>query len=307
MNWYVLGEMLFPSGQPEAKSRLYGIEMLTVWLMLAAFFGLAAAYLWGRRLHREWVAKRLRSAAEAQHTSPSAIHEGMPAHLEVITREGLRQGTAIVRAVHHRVIALSMPTDPQGNTIEIGTPLMVGLVGETAAYRFQTSVQDRRIVGGVPTLFVPCPPWIERVQRRAFFRVPVHLPTVVSPLATSAENEETGVETPVYRAVIEDLSGGGIRLKMTQPLTSGTRLRIRLPLYIYEEDSAVSNSLETVTFEARVLLCRFPSGAAQSSPTQPVRLHCEFLYISEEARNLIIRYCETVQRRTMRIAKTAED
>lgn len=272
-----------PAAGPDggaALARLAATEAALIGVLLAAGLALYAAFHAGRRAHRRWVAARLRSFAEAHVLSGDAIRAGMRAIVEVSGPNGVRRLRAEIGSAPPKTIGIGL-REGDGTVIPVGAPIRVTVLDHSSALRFQTIVQDRRLVGQVPTVFVPRPEWVEKVQRRSFFRVPVQLATAVT-----WRGEEAGSDRLVS-GVIDDLSAGGFRLALPMAVEPGTRITVRLPIV----------ALTGATFEARILRC-----ATDGRPTTPLpfRAHCEFLWISEETRSLLVGYCFDVQREWLR-------
>lgn len=247
---------------------LLGFGAAAVLTLAAASAGLAVGVVLRRRM-------RGGALAACRPVPADRVREGMPAILEAPRDGGMRRSAGMVRAVHRRYFALAVDTETA--PVAIGSPLFVTVADDSAAYRFAAAVTDRRVVDGVPTLYVRRPVWVERVQRRAFHRVPVHLPTAV--LLRPAE----GREPAVHRAVVQDLSAGGVRLAVPVAAPIGTRLRVRLPV----------EGLGEPGFEARVQRCDATPAGARFAYV----LGCEFVCIAEETREAVLRHCFDVERR----------
>lgn len=195
--------------------------------------------------------------------------------IETPTVVGIRASQSIVRSIQKRCIALAAPGDPEV-PICVGAPLSVTVQGDTALYRFHTTVLDRRVTDGVAVLYVERPARVEKVQRREHFRVCIHLPMVFCVLSTG---EQDG---PPIRGNIDSLSGGGFRVALPVAVPPGTIVRVRLPVI----------TLLDYSFEARLVRC------AVARDFGPMRYlaSCEFVHLPEETRNLIVSYCFDVQR-----------
>lgn len=278
-NWLTNSSPLI-SNQEALLARLAAGELALWAVLLGAVVLLRIGSRVGWRLRRKWLAAHIQALKEGRVVPSNVIRDGQMASLEVCTAGGLRRGTSEVRAVARRHIALLQPEDVEGKCFPMGAPMQVTVAGETAAFRFQSSIVDRRYVAGELMLYVQRPPWVERVQRRAFFRVAVHLPTSVTLLGSSLN------ECQVLRGVIDNLSGGGFRILLPAVPPLGARLLIRLPI----------DPLGEAAFEARVLRCVSSRRAAPLC----VRAQCEFVRLSEEARENILRYCFSVEREWMK-------
>src|SRR5207237_8296169 len=100
------------------------------------------------------------------------------------------------------------------------------------------------------------PEWVENVQRRSFFRVPVQLPTAVDWRYTAPDSDR------IVSGTIDDLSAGGFRIALPVQVAEATRITVRLPIV----------ALTGATFEARVLRC----AASSNTDAPPYSAHCDF-------------------------------
>jgi c-di-GMP-binding flagellar brake protein YcgR len=211
--------------------------------------------------------------------APDVVKEGMSVRIDAPAATGMRSGPSVVRAIHKRWLALAA-LESDGLSLGVGAPLEVQIHTGPALYRFHTSVRDRRIVQGVPTLYVERPPRIEKVQRRSHFRVDLRLAAALSDLRPDSDPAE-----PI-RGVVDSLSGGGFRICLPTELPAGTPVRLRV-----SDEPLAGHALE-----ARVIRC--DRGGFLSGPR--FRACCEFVHLSEETRNLIVAHCFEIQREAMR-------
>jgi c-di-GMP-binding flagellar brake protein YcgR len=259
-----------PTDRLNPFAHLSSAERL-IWLCLLAsvLFLYLVSYL--KAYRRRYIAQRLRALEEAHVTTSHALREGMSATLEIHHGGELRRIRAFVRVLERKMIALTLEGDAESAYLRIGTPVRVMVADVSAAYRFHSCVRDRRKVAEIPTIYLERPPWMEKVQQREFYRVPVQIPTSVILIGGSMQDQTS------YRGMIVDLSAGGVRLAISRECAPGMRLRLRLPM----------EETESIGLEARVVACH---------PWQPdgpfcCLAHCEFLYMPEETRSLLIRRC----------------
>jgi c-di-GMP-binding flagellar brake protein YcgR len=268
--WEISADRLNPFTHLSSAERM-------IWLCLlsAVLFLFLVSYL--KAYQRRVVAERLKALEEAHVTTSRALQEGMPATLEVQQGGAPHRFRAILRAIERKVITLSLEADTEPALLRIGTPVRITVAGVSAAYRFHSCVRDRRRVGEIPMLCLERPHWVEKVQRREFYRVPVHIPTSVTAIGDSTQ------EPVSHRGMILDLSVGGARLAISREYAPGMRLRLRLPMA----------EMESIGLEARVVACR----PWQTDGPFPCLAHCEFLFMPEETRSLLMRSCFDLERR----------
>lgn len=243
--------------------------------------GLAAAFAATLKLSHRWAGARPVGFPDVEWVASDVVEEGMSVEIEAPTAMGMRRASSVIRAAQKRWFALSAP-EPEEMGFSVGAPLEVRVRGESALYRFHATVRDRRTVQGVATLYVERPARIEKVQRRDYFRIDVRLAALLSDLRPAADPNE-----PI-RGTIESLSGGGFRITMPPELPAGTPVRLRV----------ADGPLAGFAFDARVVRCDRVGhfGAPR------YRASCEFEYIADETRNLIVSYCYDIQREAMRAA-----
>jgi c-di-GMP-binding flagellar brake protein YcgR len=265
-----------PSGSDTVLDRLaQGERWLWAFLFLAALLmiGLRAATGMRSRL----AAARLRAYAAANVCSPDALGAGMTATLEISAPDGIQSLKGQIQAIDRKWIALSVPAKGECLPIAVGAPMKVTVIGDTAVYRFHAGLHDRQHDGHSLTLYVARPRWVEKIQRRQFFRIAVQLPVVISPA------DHPGGNITLHRGTIENLSGGGFSVSVSVPLAAGTTIRLRFP----------ADTFSGLSFEARVVRCAPP---ARRSVPRTWYAQCEFIHLPEETRNLIVNYCFEMQR-----------
>lgn len=212
----------------------------------------------------------------AELVSPDALRSGMRLTIELMTPQGVRSAAGVVHAVTRRRLALSV--DAGLLPVRLGTVAHITVASATAAYSFHTTVLDCSGTDDAPTVSMLRPTWMERMQRRQFFRIPVNLPT-------SAVWDVRGDTVPrTVRAKILDLSGGGMSLALASSPRTGTVLRVRLPIREMGEPCV----------DVRVLRVSSEPGALGHVAS------CEMLYVGDEVRNAVVQYCFSAQREQIR-------
>lgn len=184
-----------------------------------------------------------------------------------------RTGRGVIEAIGRRLVTIRVHC--QGVSPRAGSPIEVTVIGRSAAYRFLSIVRGFREGPGASAIVLARPPWVEKIQRREYFRVPIEAPTSVTARGP-------GQAQPITMAcTIKDLSAGGVRLVCPAPLPTDTFLAIRVP-----------TSAESVTrFEARVRSC-----GAECGSTDRFVIGCEFDRMDEDTRNRLVNYCFDLER-----------
>lgn len=164
-------------------------------------------------------------------------------HVDIEDNEGN------VHKYHSRVenlgedeIALASPIRKRTPVyVPAGTVLSVCFWDKISIYSFQT-VGRSSVDRGMPMLLVKYPYKVEKVQKREYVRVQANLSILLSYKDPEGEYKELWCQT-------RDISGGGIMLATTKPvsLTNGYQVRLAFQLEmntIYLAGQVVRNDLE---------------------------------------------------------------
>lgn len=202
-------------------------------------------------------------------TSQGPLVLGSKTRLTVMNDDG-NTIAGLIEEMDRRWVTVSVPFSEAprlrpGVSVEIMTP------AGSAAYRFTAGVQDRRKREDCLLIFFDRPTWVERVQRRQFFRVPLEVPTIVNRIDAGSPT------TTAFRAVLNDLSGGGMTVSVPFRPPFGALLRVRIPL----------PSLKNSTYEVRVIR----SAHAKMSHGGMWAVGCEFLYMEDFIKEQVMRAC----------------
>jgi len=227
---------------------------------------------------RRLFTRRAYKSIQGQLVPASFLHSGFPVKIHILSHQNEPEIHGVMEWLDRRWIRIQTEYVPRSR-LKAGLPLEITVVGDTFIYRFNTLLGDENQSENATVLSVRKPDWMERVQRRSYFRIPLNIPAVVNRINTSMERMY-----PI-RCKINDLSGGGIRISSKEGLEIGMQVRIHFPVEI----------MNGASFEARVLKC----DEADNNAEFPFRVHCEFLYISEDTRNNIINYCFCVQKKML--------
>ncbi len=228
-------------------------------------------------VHRIFIGRACKSI-KGQVVPASFLHIGFPVKIHILSNQNEPEIHGVMEWLDRRWIRIQTEYIPRSR-LKAGLPLEIIVVGDTFIYRFNTLLGDENHSENATVLSVRKPDWMERVQRRSYFRIPLNIPAVVNRINISMDRMY-----PI-RCKINDLSGGGIRISSKEGLEIGMQVRIHFPVEI----------MNGASFEARVLKC----DEAGNNTEFPFKVHCEFLYISEDTRNNIINYCFCVQKKML--------
>lgn len=125
-------------------------------------------------------------------------------------------------------ITISVPIkDGMYVTPNIGDKLEVLYYEDQCVYKFETSVIERRVENNIPQILLAQPKDAVRIQRRQYVRVAVisYLKYVKIDRDTSmAIAEEKLKKNKSSKALLLDLSGGGFKMKVYEPLNMGEKI-----------------------------------------------------------------------------------
>jgi c-di-GMP-binding flagellar brake protein YcgR len=230
------------------------------------------------RILRNRFLKNLKKIALDQIISTNSLQTGDKVKIELLTQSGSSPEEGCIVDIAKKWIGLRV--DNPKSFLGVGMPLRVTVIGETSAFCFYEIVKDRKMKDGGMYISLSRPVWMEKVQRREYFRVDLDMPATLSILKPG-----TDIPHPI-RCKLINLSAGGFRVKLGEPAAIGYQARIRLP----------RTMINGASFEARVVMCKKTS----SSDNMDYETHCEFLYIPEETRNLLVQFCFEYQRQFLR-------
>jgi c-di-GMP-binding flagellar brake protein YcgR len=177
---------------------------------------------------------------------------------------------ATVRTVLPSGLRLGLPRrDDDVLDVEPGTRLTMFTMVRGSVYRFQAHVRLVEVDQGA--FVIDHPREAERTERREFYR----LVTRIAP-RRCALLDDNGDETTHLHGVILDLSGGGILLQASDFVAPGSRLRL-----VFELDG---DPLEMDV--AAIVL----SGNRPASNARNFRMHCQFLELSKNEMERLVRF-----------------
>lgn len=237
---------------------------------LAVFAVIACMGFWRSRSK-----SRLREQLERHCVPASRLQPGMHGCAEWMTAEALGPVPARLVWVGRRYVEMEIESS---HAFHPGTPVRVSLRDRGALLSFTTQVADRRRNGG-NRLFIRRPQWLERIQRRHAFRVPIATPATVW-FATSS-----GGPSRTLACLLTDLSASGACLACPEPIAPQARLRVTVP---------ISESSEAVLDARAVRTSIMPREDGLDH-----QVACEFVHLPETAHEALVRYCfhlERVQR-----------
>ncbi|MEG6520924.1 flagellar brake protein [Desulfotomaculum sp. 1211_IL3151] len=124
----------------------------------------------------------------------------------------------------------------------------VKYMGEGSAYLFVTETLGRRVEQDKLPMYIlrhPKDSEITRVQLREFARVPVMLNIEY------AEQVADDKQPKYKRVSTVDISGGGLKFASKEPINQGTKLQLRVPLFLKAKKKS-----EEFILSARVMRCQ---------------------------------------------------
>lgn len=208
-------------------------------------------------------------------TSQGPLRVGAKTRLSIVGEGQAPSVMATIDEMGRRYLTISVPL-AEAQRYHPGMSIALMAPAGAAAYQFTATIQQRRKRGDTLLIDIERPAWVERVQRRANFRVPIHLPTSVARI-----DAESPANT-AFRAIMCDLSAGGTTIVVPFKPQRGSLLRLRIPL----------PSLANASYEVRVLRSA-PTRGAQSAMWAA---GCEFLLMDEVVQERIMQACFELER-----------
>jgi c-di-GMP-binding flagellar brake protein YcgR len=154
-----------------------------------------------------------------------------------------------IQNITDKYIALSAPIkDGTYVPLRVGEQLEVVYYEGLDVYKFYSLVIGRDTEDNLPQILLAQPENIKRIQRRQFVRVPVIIYIEYLKAETEAKIQHAGPNAStqaVNKALLMDLSGGGMRIKVYSPLKVGDRIITEIP----SENERISVKGEVVRVE----------------------------------------------------------
>ncbi|AVX20750.1 MULTISPECIES: flagellar brake protein [Carboxydocella] len=155
--------------------------------------------------------------------------------------------------------------------VRVGSQILVRYFDQSAIYSFKSEVISRATAPQA-ILSISIPESVNRVQRRNYVRLDDSVPLTFYKLQ---EDDITGTDT-----VTKDISGGGVRIEIPQPLELGTELELHLKL---PKDKIIA--------VGKVVRC-----LPLEKPKKGYNIGIQFTIIEERDRDKIIKYIFDRQR-----------
>jgi len=194
--------------------------------------------------------------------------------VELAVLEGEYEGhyKTRIEEVGERLLSVGVPFD-HGELVPVreGTKVKITFWDETAVYSFEGKIMQR-IAVPVPIFVLVLPDKVDKVQRRDFVRVPASFPITFRMVTREGLSD-------LFKAVMLDLSGGGMRFSTKERIENKSLLFVQL-------------SLPNGEIQTPVSVCRVES----IENTKQYSVSVKFHEISERERDKIIRCVFDIQR-----------
>ena len=197
---------------------------------------------------------------------------------------------SVIQEINEKEFSISIPSK-EGTFI----PLRQGDIAEVSYHADSNIFQfDSRVVGrkvdGIPLVMLEIPKEYKIVQRRQFFRVVTLDTSTISNYEKLKDKNDKRVKSlkplkdKFKKATLLDLSGGGMRVKLDEPVEIGDILHLVLDIK-KEEIETYSKIVRVINNELKSYICGI----------------C-FLDLSEKERDKIIQYTFEIMRGRKTIA-----
>jgi c-di-GMP-binding flagellar brake protein YcgR len=143
-----------------------------------------------------------------------------------------------IQDITEEYIAISIPIKA-GEYVPLSNGATIDVIyyEEENCYKFQTSVIGRKFEN-IPILLIAKPKEIKKIQRRKYVRVPLISTVKYKNLKNESRTNPSTVEKSEYlKAVLIDLSGGGMRVKVSEEIKLGDFLLVSIT--INEEETLI--------------------------------------------------------------------
>lgn len=191
-----------------------------------------------------------------------------------------------IEDINGDIISISIPIkDGQYLPLRKGEKIEVIYYYANNIYKFHTVVVDRK-VDRIPLLQIGSPKEVFKIQRRKFVRVPiicsVNYEKVVKGTYASEEKVDDD-SSPIFKATMIDLSGGGMKIRLKEDIKTGDELLMH-----------ISMGKETLTVKGEVT--RSEKGYDSKLNTCGIN----FLDLNERTREKLIKFVFEIMRDQMR-------
>ncbi len=190
--------------------------------------------------------------------------------------------------INERLI-LGWPTD-LGVTIpiRIGEPVALYFIREDAIYSFEAIVEESQREP-VPRIALRQAGQVQRIQRRAYFRVRAMIPVQLTGIVRTGKSDKEGAGSTVHIVTSTvDISGAGMAIHHSTPLPADTIFEARLSI---DHDEAPLKLL------VRVVHSEPAAGLAEGKQIYHIAFF--FVTITESQRRKIVRRCFRIQQESL--------
>ena len=155
------------------------------------------------------------------------VHFKLNKKLEVLIDE--KYFNSNIQDITDEYIAISIPIN-EGEYVPLSKGAIIDVIyyEEENLYKFKASVIGRKFEN-IPILLIAKPNEIKRIQRRKYVRVPLISKIKYKNLKGESRTNPSTIDASEYlRALIVDLSGGGMRVKLSEQIKLNDFLLVSL-------------------------------------------------------------------------------
>jgi c-di-GMP-binding flagellar brake protein YcgR len=136
-----------------------------------------------------------------------------------------------IQDITEEYIAINIPMSAgQYLPLSNGTTLEVIYYEEENIYKFKSSVIGRRFEN-IPIILLAQPKEIQKIQRRKYFRIPLISSVKYKNLKNNPKTNPSTIKDSEYsKALMVDLSGGGMKVKVSQQVKLDDFLLVSLTI-----------------------------------------------------------------------------
>jgi len=136
-----------------------------------------------------------------------------------------------IQDITDEYIGISIPINAGGYVpLSKGTTIDVIFYEDENCYKFESSIIGRKFEN-IPILLIAKPKEIKKIQRRKYVRIPLISTVKYKNLKNEPRTNPSTVEKSEYlQAVLVDLSGGGMRVKVSEEIKLNDFLLVSLTI-----------------------------------------------------------------------------
>lgn len=212
---------------------------------------------------------------------------GLKLELQLVGNDGRRIDKPFVSefewAVGDNVLVIAAPiVEGRLYPVQVGTRVAVSFIKDNNLYEFEAVVLDRESKNNLALLKIQTSGQIEKIQRREFFRFDCCIP--VNYKEIDLAKEKFDANRKFVETVTRDLSGGGLCMRLKEPVEVGKLLECEL--FIADKVSFIGKIIRLTKYDNTQGIYKYEIGVIFEKIDKIVREKV-ISYIFQEQRKLL--------------------